>query len=531
MPFGVPCLRAHGLLRFLSPGDRAGDALSQTSISLVGGGSRLFDRGARSPPVGMGGTVAPRGRPRLGRRGRRVHGARLGGASDRAAARLLLARPSSRAPVRLLDAGRRRVGVGPGEGRGDRPRRPRRLLGRARRARPRAPVRLARRCRGDRRAARLRRLLPLARRARADLQPLSPARGPAPRGRAPRARRPGRRSRARGPGRRREPSDDEAERVRLRDRAGAARRPIRHVARRSRRGAAPARRRARARAPARASRREVHRRGDARCRGLDRGALGGARVARRIAARADAGPAGLRARAPDARALEPRRPRAAAARVLAGLLASDDAGAARLRAGVGGGRVVHSHSHSRAHDRRLLAVALGLILALMAGEIAAGLVAGSLALLADAGHLLTDAAALAGALVAARLATRPARGQWTFGLGRAEILAAQGNGITLLVVAVWIVYGAVRRLVSPPVVHGGVVVVVALAGVAINVVVSLVLARADRENLNVRGAFLHVVTDLAAFIGTAAAGALILATGWYRFDAIAGILVAALMLR
>jgi len=192
---------------------------------------------------------------------------------------------------------------------------------------------------------------------------------------------------------------------------------------------------------------------------------------------------------------------------------------------------VHSHSHSRAHDRRLLAVALGLILALMAGEIAAGLVAGSLALLADAGHLLTDAAALAGALVAARLATRPARGQWTFGLGRAEILAAQGNGITLLVVAVWIVYGAVRRLVSPPVVHGGVVVVVALAGVAINVVVSLVLARADRENLNVRGAFLHVVTDLAAFIGTAAAGALILATGWYRFDAIAGILVAALMLR
>src|SRR5581483_9894254 len=531
-------------------------ALSQTSISLVGGGSRLFDRGARSPPVGVGGTVAPRGRPRLGRRGRRVHGARLGGASDRAAARLLLARPSSRAPVRLLDAGRRRVGVGPGEGRGDRPRRPRRLLGRARRARPRAPVRLARRCRGDRRAARLRRLLPLARRARADLQPLSPARGPAPRGRAPRARRPGRRSRARGPGRRREPSDDEAERVRLRDRADAARRPLRHVARRSRRGAAPARRRARARAPARASRREVHRRGDARCRGLDRGALGGARVARRIAARpadrparvdgaphrraaarrgclaalrarrrpllarADAGPAGLRARAPDARALEPRRPRAAAARVLAGLLASDDAGAARLRAGVGGGRVVHSHSHSRAHDRRLLAVALGLILALMAGEIAAGLVAGSLALLADAGHLLTDAAALAGALVAARLATRPARGQWTFGLGRAEILAAQGNGITLLVVAVWIVYGAVRRLVSPPVVHGGVVVVVALAGVAINVVVSLVLARADRENLNVRGAFLHVVTDLAAFIGTAAAGALILATGWYRFDAI-----------
>lgn len=191
----------------------------------------------------------------------------------------------------------------------------------------------------------------------------------------------------------------------------------------------------------------------------------------------------------------------------------------------------HGHHHSRARDRRLLAVALALIVALMAGEIAAGLVAGSLALLADAGHMLTDAAALAGALVASRLAARPARNQWTFGFGRAEILAAQANGITLLVVAVWIVYGAVRRLVRPPVVHGGVVLVVALAGVAVNLAATLVLARADRESLNVRGAFLHVATDLAAFAGTAVAGALVLATGWYRFDALAGLVVAALMLR
>jgi cobalt-zinc-cadmium efflux system protein len=192
---------------------------------------------------------------------------------------------------------------------------------------------------------------------------------------------------------------------------------------------------------------------------------------------------------------------------------------------------MHAHSHSRADDRRLLGIALALIVALMAGEISAGLLAGSLALLADAGHMLTDAAALAGALVASRLASRPARGMWTFGFGRAEILAAQGNGITLLVVSVWIVYGAIRRLVSPPVVHGGVVLVVALAGVAVNLAATLVLARADRESLNVRGAFLHVATDLAAFAGTAAAGALVLATGWYRFDAIAGLLVAALMLR
>lgn len=191
----------------------------------------------------------------------------------------------------------------------------------------------------------------------------------------------------------------------------------------------------------------------------------------------------------------------------------------------------HSHGDSRAQDRRLLAVALVLIAGLMAGEIAAGLVAGSLALLADAGHLLTDAAALAAALVASRLASRPAGGAWTFGLGRAEILAALGNGIALLLVGVWIVYGAIRRLVDPPDVHGGIVLVVALAGVVVNLAATLVLARADRENLNVRGAFLHLATDLAAFAGTALAGALVLVTGWDRFDPLAGLAVAALCIR
>jgi len=192
---------------------------------------------------------------------------------------------------------------------------------------------------------------------------------------------------------------------------------------------------------------------------------------------------------------------------------------------------MHAHDHSRARDRRLLAIALVLIVGLMGGEVAAGVLAGSLALLADAGHMLTDAAALAGALVAARLATRPARAPWTFGLGRAEILAAQANGIALLLVGIWIVYGAARRLSSPPDVHGGVVVVVALVGVAVNLAATLVLARADRDSLNVRGAFLHVATDLAAFAGTAVAGALVLTTGWDRFDPIAGLLVAVLMIR
>jgi cobalt-zinc-cadmium efflux system protein len=189
----------------------------------------------------------------------------------------------------------------------------------------------------------------------------------------------------------------------------------------------------------------------------------------------------------------------------------------------------HGHGHSA--DRRALTVALVLIVALMAGEVAAGIAAGSLALLADAGHMLTDAAALAAALVALRLASRPPRGPWTFGLRRAEILAAQANGITLLLAALWIVYSAARRLADPPAVHGGIVLVVALVGVAVNLAASLVLSRADRTSLNVRGAFLHVLTDLAAFAGTALAGALVLVTGWDRFDPIAGLLVAGLMVR
>ena len=168
----------------------------------------------------------------------------------------------------------------------------------------------------------------------------------------------------------------------------------------------------------------------------------------------------------------------------------------------------------------------------MAGEVAAGIVAGSLALLADAGHMLTDAAALAGALVASRLASRPARGAWTFGFGRAEILAAQANGITLLVLGAWIVYSAVRRLVDPPDVHGGVVLVVALVGVAVNLAATLVLARADRSSLNVRGR-IPARRDRPRRLrrhGDRGRRSSSL-TGWNRFDPIAGLLVAALMVR
>jgi cobalt-zinc-cadmium efflux system protein len=171
-----------------------------------------------------------------------------------------------------------------------------------------------------------------------------------------------------------------------------------------------------------------------------------------------------------------------------------------------------------------------LVLGLMVGEVVAGIFADSLALLADAGHMLTDAAALAFAVVAATMAARPASGRWTFGYARLEILAAQANGITLALLALWVIWAAVHRLVDPSEVRGGLVLVVALVGAVVSLIASLVLARASRESLNVRGAFVHTATDVAAFAGTAAAGALILATGWDRFDPIASLAVAALML-
>jgi len=187
------------------------------------------------------------------------------------------------------------------------------------------------------------------------------------------------------------------------------------------------------------------------------------------------------------------------------------------------------HTHHHAGDRRLLLGALCLIAGLMVVELVAGILADSLALLADAGHLVSDVAALAFAVAAATMAARPAQGRWTYGFRRLEILSAQANGLLLLIVGIWIVFGAIRRLVSPSDVQGGIVLVVALAGIAVNLVATALLARASRESLNVRGAFLHVATDLVAFIGTAVAGALILVTGWDRFDPIAGLLVAGLM--
>jgi cobalt-zinc-cadmium efflux system protein len=143
--------------------------------------------------------------------------------------------------------------------------------------------------------------------------------------------------------------------------------------------------------------------------------------------------------------------------------------------------------------------------------------------------MVTDAAALGLALAAASLAGRPPGGRWTFGFGRLEVLAAQANGLALLLVGAWIVYSAARRLADPPDVRGGLVVVVALGGAIVNLAAAALLARSSRESLNVRGAFLHVLSDLGAFAGTALAGALVLVTGWDRFDPLASLAVAALM--
>jgi cobalt-zinc-cadmium efflux system protein len=191
----------------------------------------------------------------------------------------------------------------------------------------------------------------------------------------------------------------------------------------------------------------------------------------------------------------------------------------------------HSHTVTSEADRAKLAIALALIVGFMAAEVMAGIIAHSLALLSDAGHMLTDAAAIGLSLAAIRLARRPAEGAMTFGFRRIEILSAQVNGLTLVVIAAVIVYEAIRRLVSPPDVDGGLMLGVALAGIAVNLAATWTLARANRESLNIEGSFQHILTDLYAFIGTAIAAAVILAIGFDRADSIASLAVAALMLR
>lgn len=198
-------------------------------------------------------------------------------------------------------------------------------------------------------------------------------------------------------------------------------------------------------------------------------------------------------------------------------------------AGVGHGG--HAHGVSADADRGKLAIALALIVGFMLIEVVVGALVHSLALLSDAAHMLTDAGALGLSLVAINLAKRPAKGALTFGFKRVEILSAQFNGATLLVLGLLIIYEGIRRLATPPPVEGAPVLVVAIVGILVNLAATYALSKANRRSMNIEGSFQHLLTDLAAFVLTAIAGVVILATGFKRADGIASLVIAAFMLR
>jgi cobalt-zinc-cadmium efflux system protein len=191
----------------------------------------------------------------------------------------------------------------------------------------------------------------------------------------------------------------------------------------------------------------------------------------------------------------------------------------------------HSHALGQDADARRLWIALGLIASFMAVEVVVGILANSLALLSDAAHMLTDAGALVVSLVVLRLVRRPAGGNLTFGLKRTEILSAQANGGTLLVLASLIVYEGIRRLITPPDAGGEAMVIVAIVGIAVTLAAAWQLAGANRGSMNIEGSFQHILTDVAAFFFTAIAGVIILATDWTRADGVASLIIAGIMLR
>ena len=193
--------------------------------------------------------------------------------------------------------------------------------------------------------------------------------------------------------------------------------------------------------------------------------------------------------------------------------------------GDGGGKA-HSAGHSPA---RALAAALAVILGFAVVEVVAGIVSGSLALLADAAHMSSDALSLGLALFATWLARRPATDERSFGWQRAEILAALANGVALVAISVWILIEAAGRVGDPPEIDAGIVLGVGIAGVLVNVAAAGVLHRSGGESLNVRAALLHVVADLVSSVGVIVAAAVVLATGWSLADplisAVIGLLV------
>jgi len=196
----------------------------------------------------------------------------------------------------------------------------------------------------------------------------------------------------------------------------------------------------------------------------------------------------------------------------------------------------HAHGHvhvqevSEGNERRVFWM-MWLTGGFMIAQVIGGLLSGSLALLADAAHMLSDTAALALAWVAFRVARRPPSDAKSYGWHRFEILAAFVNGAGLIVLAVWIVYEAIQRLMAPSPVLGGPMLVVAALGLVVNIVAFAVLSRGSRTNVNLRGALLHVVGDLLGSVAAIAAAVVILWTGWYPIDPLLSVLVAALILR
>jgi len=190
----------------------------------------------------------------------------------------------------------------------------------------------------------------------------------------------------------------------------------------------------------------------------------------------------------------------------------------------------HAHDHSARSSKKALGAALALTLAYTVVEVVGGLLTGSLALLADAGHMLSDNISLALALGAVWLAGRPATPQRTFGYKRAEILAALVNGVTLVVIALWIFYAAIQRFQDPPDVLAGWMLVVAVVGLFVNVGAGLILYGARGDSLNIEAAFRHVLADLLGSIGVMAAALTILLTGWLPADPLISVLIGGLIL-
>ena len=190
----------------------------------------------------------------------------------------------------------------------------------------------------------------------------------------------------------------------------------------------------------------------------------------------------------------------------------------------------YGHAHGRGADRRALATVFVLTTVFMVAEVVGGLVTGSLALLADAGHMLSDAFSLGVALFAVWLAEKPATPNRSFGYKRAEILAALFNGVTLVAISIWIFIEAYQRFREPPEVLGGLMLTIAALGLVVNVAGALILSRSGGESLNLQGALRHVIADVLGSVGAIAAALVILATGWRYADPVISVLIGLLVL-